>query len=644
MFYQNTVFYTSWCFSSEVQKFYQALVLGHPPSSWDAGERICHELQDVPGCFARQVADGKGQSAETTVQVLQRGVWPKAWACRSLGNASSFMAKVSGPIPWKLGTVWCIWAIVILRGHPIARIHRAKEAALKALWRGSWHVWMPVWCKWSLRQVAGAEGECHGVRNHCFFFFSFRQAPDSGAPGIFWACHPGWWCIPWSALGHALELPPDTWTIHCEIWKLALESAVFISNPRMFLHSWRLRLPWMDKMHLLEDPIAWQPKLLPVKRMSCCTAGLCSILELQYSNANGRRSNKSWACEAHSEACKWEPQAASKAEGATEYWNVLAFERLFQIPIYTLTRDFRSCANHFQNFRFYWQLFWFMDRRGEVMISVYWRMCQIFSEHAAALKIVKIKQVSRTVVARIIVNLHNLPPPTGAGHHFHWASIWRDGCVGAPKPADGTHNSTWLASRLGDKIAANILAQTAKAGGPSFVVALAVRSRSRGAQHSLERRWAHLRAHRGGRGPRRRLSEGHGEDRGGRLGARAQNRLPHHGESLGGWRRQRHSQSYQHGGVESGLHQRANGGWSKQMTCWFMSFGSPHLKNWHGRMTVVVEPCAFAGARVANFPDVVASNCRDRLLLIQLRGSLVLLLNEQAQGFKVQVVLGLWTD
>ena len=29
----------------------------------------------------------------------------------------------------------------------------------------------------------------------------------------------------------------------------------------MFLHSWRLRLPWMEKIHLLEAPIAWQASL-----------------------------------------------------------------------------------------------------------------------------------------------------------------------------------------------------------------------------------------------------------------------------------------------------------------------------------------------------------------------------------------------
>eukprot|EP00438_Fugacium_kawagutii_P022119 Skav219863 [mRNA] locus=scaffold859:875462:878158:- [translate_table: standard] len=63
----------------EVQKFYQALVLGHPPAPWDAGQRLCSALVDVPGRFARAVAapEAPGQAAETTVTVLQRGLWPK---------------------------------------------------------------------------------------------------------------------------------------------------------------------------------------------------------------------------------------------------------------------------------------------------------------------------------------------------------------------------------------------------------------------------------------------------------------------------------------------------------------------------------------------------------------------------------------
>lgn len=31
---------------------------------------------------------------------------------------------------------------------------------------------------------------------------------------------------------------------------------------RMFLHSWRLGLQWMEKTHLIEDPITWQEDLL----------------------------------------------------------------------------------------------------------------------------------------------------------------------------------------------------------------------------------------------------------------------------------------------------------------------------------------------------------------------------------------------
>lgn len=69
----------------QVQKSYQALVLGHPPSSWEGqGHCISVRLMDVPGCFARRVASGDlGQAAETTVKVLQRGHWPKE---SSMGN------------------------------------------------------------------------------------------------------------------------------------------------------------------------------------------------------------------------------------------------------------------------------------------------------------------------------------------------------------------------------------------------------------------------------------------------------------------------------------------------------------------------------------------------------------------------------
>ena len=63
----------------QVHKFYQALVLGHPPVNWDGnGNRLCDRLRDVPGRFARSVAGAEGQAAETTVKVLQRGQWPKA--------------------------------------------------------------------------------------------------------------------------------------------------------------------------------------------------------------------------------------------------------------------------------------------------------------------------------------------------------------------------------------------------------------------------------------------------------------------------------------------------------------------------------------------------------------------------------------
>ena len=78
-------------FACQVHKFYQALVLGHPPLTWDgSGARLCDRLRDVPGRFARSVAFGaEGQAAETTVKVLQRGQWPKALGEFSFGERFS---------------------------------------------------------------------------------------------------------------------------------------------------------------------------------------------------------------------------------------------------------------------------------------------------------------------------------------------------------------------------------------------------------------------------------------------------------------------------------------------------------------------------------------------------------------------------
>ena len=42
---------------------------------------------------------------------------------------------------------------------------------------------------------------------------------------------------------------------------------------RMFLHSWRLGLQWMEKTHLIEDPITWQEDLLQGEKS-------CNSLEL----------------------------------------------------------------------------------------------------------------------------------------------------------------------------------------------------------------------------------------------------------------------------------------------------------------------------------------------------------------------------
>ena len=33
------------------------------------------------------------------------------------------------------------------------------------------------------------------------------------------------------------------------------------SLARMYLHSWRVRLPWMDQSHLIEDPMDWSQQL-----------------------------------------------------------------------------------------------------------------------------------------------------------------------------------------------------------------------------------------------------------------------------------------------------------------------------------------------------------------------------------------------
>ena len=47
---------------------------------------------------------------------------------------------------------------------------------------------------------------------------------------------------------------------------------------RMFLHSWRLGLQWMEKTHLIEDPITWQEDLLQGEKS-------CNSLELPCSQA-----------------------------------------------------------------------------------------------------------------------------------------------------------------------------------------------------------------------------------------------------------------------------------------------------------------------------------------------------------------------
>lgn len=54
---------------------------------------------------------------------------------------------------------------------------------------------------------------------------------------------------------------------------------------RMFLHSWRLGLQWMEKTHLIEDPITWQEDLLQGEKVvaawSCHAAkseSTCALL------------------------------------------------------------------------------------------------------------------------------------------------------------------------------------------------------------------------------------------------------------------------------------------------------------------------------------------------------------------------------
>lgn len=70
------------------RKSYLALVLGHPP--WDEEQILAHRLVDGEG-FARRIAGAEeGESAETVVRVLKRGMWPPS------GNQVSADASPGG--------------------------------------------------------------------------------------------------------------------------------------------------------------------------------------------------------------------------------------------------------------------------------------------------------------------------------------------------------------------------------------------------------------------------------------------------------------------------------------------------------------------------------------------------------------------
>ncbi|CAK9065825.1 unnamed protein product, partial [Durusdinium trenchii] len=176
----------------QVQKTYQALVLGSPPPSWDTPSILDAPLADAPrgavGPPRRAVGPGGGQAAETRVRVRQRGWWPKALPPDGLAETATAPAEGGAPAP-------------------VLRRRRLAAALIEAEPR---------------------TGRRHQIRVH----LASEQLPILG--------DDSYGGQPWGQRGD----------VH-----------------RMYLHSWRVRLPWMDQSHLIEDPMDWsqlkEPPIAP---------------------------------------------------------------------------------------------------------------------------------------------------------------------------------------------------------------------------------------------------------------------------------------------------------------------------------------------------------------------------------------------
>ncbi|CAE7729271.1 ACC1 [Symbiodinium sp. CCMP2592] len=162
-----------------VLKTYLALVLGHPPASWEKGVVLNYRIMDTSG-FGRKAVDpmmentaGRTtENAETSVRVLKRGLWP--------------------PKPWQASFGGCG------EGSP-------QEVTREPL---------PA----SLVEVSPKTGRRHQIRVHL---------AAAGHPVLGDDSYAG---QPWGLRGG------------CH---------------RMFLHSWKLELPWKDSVLSVEDPCDW---------------------------------------------------------------------------------------------------------------------------------------------------------------------------------------------------------------------------------------------------------------------------------------------------------------------------------------------------------------------------------------------------
>ncbi|CAE7615740.1 Rpusd1, partial [Symbiodinium natans] len=162
-----------------VGKTYLALVLGHPPASWDRGAVLDYRIVDTKG-FARKAVspaleelNGRvTEKAETFVRVLQRGLWPRH--------------------PWEAGYGGC-------GEGGGAELQRERLPA-------------------SLVEVRPKTGRRHQIRVHL---------AAAGHPVLGDDSYGG---QPWGVRG---------------------------GSYRMYLHAWKLKLPWREDVCSMEDPCSW---------------------------------------------------------------------------------------------------------------------------------------------------------------------------------------------------------------------------------------------------------------------------------------------------------------------------------------------------------------------------------------------------